>query len=197
MQRGPRIEDHVAAASTFSETIDGELAHAPNAGAHRICRSQKATARSIQPSATVPSPSPKPWGRPSNTSISVSVPWARILRVPPASCGRRRSRRPSPRSCRWAAPPPSPPTGPYRPFAGPPSSPPRSRFGRKSGSRRTPAPSGRSRSRRSSRAGCGCTTRGSGSSGYRLPNSRNPRERAAPRSPRTTGRRPRSITPVL
>ena len=40
--------------------------------------SQNFTARSIQPSATVPSPSPKPWESPGNTSISAAVPFARI-----------------------------------------------------------------------------------------------------------------------
>ena len=37
--------------------------------------SQNATALSIQPSATVPVPSPKPWDRPGNTSIMAPVPF--------------------------------------------------------------------------------------------------------------------------
>ena len=40
--------------------------------------SQKATASSSQPSATVPVPTPNPWGRPRNTSIWAGVPLARI-----------------------------------------------------------------------------------------------------------------------
>lgn len=46
-----------------------------------ICLSLKAMARLIHPSAVVPSPSPKPWGSPSNTWISASVPCSLILLI--------------------------------------------------------------------------------------------------------------------
>lgn len=54
----------------------------PESTSRHSCRSQKLAALSIQLSATVPMPRPKPCGRPSKTSIMASVPlaWMALMR---------------------------------------------------------------------------------------------------------------------